>query len=137
MPRHPYPDKNVPGTVYLLHSTVPVGNERHQAQHYLGWVAQGGLEERLKLHNAGKSHVRIVNAFREVGGELLLVRTWEGTGHLERYFKHRGHLKEHCPLCTPMQKDQKGWRIGRPKPNPRQRLSKLQWLRQLSGNGGV
>ena len=96
--------KNV---VYLIHSDKPIGTEKHQAQHYLGYCVD--VRERIKEHRRGDEYSpKIIQAFRRNECELTLVRTWKCKSKkdaraTERRMKGRvmgswGH-KRRCPLC--------------------------------------
>jgi hypothetical protein len=88
--------------LYLLHSTVPLHRGKGlEVRHYLGWAwDQSRGKRRVHEHQTGKSKVKLIRAFRQAGGTLLLVKTWpQGSHALEKYLKERGNLSRHCPLC--------------------------------------
>lgn len=98
--------------IYLLHSTVPVGGTgTHSARHYMGYTPDTGWRKRLDSHRAGKSHVKIIDAFLAVKGTLLLVAVLPGgTRTDERHLKAMGHMARLCPLCQGKQRI--GWPGG-------------------------
>lgn len=83
-------------TVYLLHFDAPVGNERHQARHYLGSTAD--LPGRLADHRAGRS-ARLLEVLHQLGIGFECVRTWEGGRREERRLKNRKNARHLCPVC--------------------------------------
>lgn len=86
----------VQGTVYLLHFSEPVGTDRQQAQHYIGWTSREP-EERLAEHLAGRGCPLVHHAARQ--GSVVVVRTWKGSRHLERKIKNRKNAPALCPCC--------------------------------------
>lgn len=84
-------------TVYLLHLDSPLGNERHQAQHYLGSCSD--LAARLELHRVGQG-ARMLAVCRERGIGFACVRTWKGGRKLERKLKQRKKASVFCPVCA-------------------------------------
>lgn len=109
------------GTVYLFHFHQPIGSERHQATHYVGWAEN--LERRIAEHFSGQGAriMAYVSGWRkrDADPESLfpdyresyrvqeLAITWdvvvlaEGvTRDYERAIKrHRNH-KHYCPVCV-------------------------------------
>ena len=83
-------------TVYLLHFDQPLGNERHQASHYLGSTSD--LPGRLAAHRAGKS-ARMLEVLHERGIGFVCVRTWAGGRDFERKLKNRKKARSLCPVC--------------------------------------
>lgn len=84
-------------TVYLIHFDQPIGNERHRAQHYIGYTKN--LKRRLVEHSSGNGS-RIVNVVVELGISWQLVKTWtDGTRELERRLKRQKHAWRHCEIC--------------------------------------
>ncbi len=85
--------------VYLLHFSGRLGNERHSAQHYLGFCPDGTLDNRLAEHEHGAG-ARITAAAVERGFSLRVARTWNnGDRKLERRLKNQKHSPRLCPLC--------------------------------------
>jgi predicted GIY-YIG superfamily endonuclease len=86
------------GHVYLLHLAEPLGNERHQAAHYIGWAADDPYQ-RLAEHIAGRG-AKMLAAANERGIDYWIVRTWPGGRELERKLKNRKDApKRLCPIC--------------------------------------
>lgn len=97
-PARRFPADNIPGTLYLLHFTRPVGNinrPRMHASHYLGWTGQVDVEQRVAQHRAGKG-AAITKAAVAKGADLILVKTWPGTRNDERQLKQHGHFSDLC-----------------------------------------
>lgn len=84
--------------VYLLHFDKPLGNAKHQAQHYIGFAKD--LPKRLEAHHAGKG-AAITKALIERGGTFECVRVWEGNRTLERQLKARHNHRFLCYKCYP------------------------------------
>ena len=87
--------------IYLIHSSVPIGGKgRASARHYLGYTADGNLEQRMAQHLSGHSKVGVIKAFLENGGKLTIAMLWpDGGPSLEKYLKKGGHFNALCPLC--------------------------------------
>jgi hypothetical protein len=83
--------------VCLLHFDSPLGNERHQAQHYIGSAKD--LNQRLTLHRKGQGS-RICAALFERGIGFECVRTWKGGRQFERKLKRRKQASSFCPVCA-------------------------------------
>ena len=87
---------NVPGHIYLLHFTQPVGH----ALHYIGWAADGGLFKRLAQHESGNGRATpLIRALIASGGRFRLARVWDGDRNMERRLKNRRKAKMLCPIC--------------------------------------
>jgi predicted GIY-YIG superfamily endonuclease len=85
--------EDVPGFVYLIHTTKPF----HHLRHYLGWTQN--LDERLEEHRRGTG-ANIMRVLKEQGIEWKLARTWKNvTRKFERRLKNQGGLSRHCPIC--------------------------------------
>lgn len=81
--------------IYLLHFSTKF---KH-AGHYIGFVEDGGLEERLARHRAGRG----ATLLKHVTGAsitFVLARTWEGDRKLERRIKKHGGASRICPICS-------------------------------------
>lgn len=76
--------------LYLIEFSKPLGNERHQARHYLGSCEDGRLDERLAEHRAGQG-ARITAAAVAIGAELRVVWTGQGGRKEERNLKRQRH----------------------------------------------
>jgi predicted GIY-YIG superfamily endonuclease len=87
-------DRQVIGTVYLLHFSRPY---RH-AQHYVGFTTD--LERRIKQHKRGSSSP-LVRCAVEEGIEIILARAWESvTVSFETWLHSSGHRSLACPICS-------------------------------------
>lgn len=87
----------VPGFVYVLHFSLPVGNPNgHQARHYVGWAKD--VDRRMGDHAMGNG-AKITAAAVEAGAVLHVVHTRPGTRDDERILHNQGHLARLCPLC--------------------------------------
>ena len=84
--------------VYLLHFSAPLGNERHQAQHYIGSAPDSRLQTRIAEHQRGAG-ARITQVAVERGIGLEVVRTWPGGRQEERRLKNRKAAPRLCPVC--------------------------------------
>jgi hypothetical protein len=123
--------------LYLLHSTVAIGgNGSAGARHYVGYCREGTELNRLEQHRKRKSKSKLVHAFLDRGGELLLARIWRGaTREDERWVKKNGHLARFCPLCLG---DPAGLVDGKPWVNRRLPKSSRQPSRgRRTKSGGV
>ncbi|MGH2486219.1 MAG: hypothetical protein ACRDHE_09425 [Ktedonobacterales bacterium] len=84
------------GTVYLLHFAQPVGNDRHHAQHYIGWARNLGA--RLKHHQNG-TDARLTAYVAAAGITWVVAREWDGDRYLERRLKNQKKARRLCPVC--------------------------------------
>lgn len=75
-------------TVYFLDLGGELGNEKHKARYYIGFVADGDVERRLAEHQSGRG-ARITAAAAERGFEIKLLLTVPGNRRDERRFKNR------------------------------------------------
>jgi len=85
--------------VYLYHFEQPLGNERHTAQHYVGYAVN--LDARDAMHQRGRgSH--FTRAAVERGIAFRLARVWHGaTREIERRIKRSGRsFADFCPVCA-------------------------------------
>lgn len=123
--------------IYLLHSTVPLGGTgTHSARHYMGYTPDTGWRKRIDAHRSGTSHVKIVEAFLAVKGQLLLVAVLPGgTRTDERHLKQMGHMARLCPLCQGKQRI--GWPGGLVSIIPRRTASTKPSAKPPRENGGV
>lgn len=99
--------------VYLLHLSAPLGSDRHQAQHYLGWAQD--VEARLAMHRAGRG-ARMLAVAVERGITFEVARLWLGDRAIERQLKQMGHARRLCPVCS----GAAAWRRGIVTPPPTQ-----------------
>jgi len=86
------------GRVYVFHFDRPIGTDKHQAQHYLGYTPRT-VEERLADHKAGRG-ARITQVANELGIDYHAVRDWPGNKDIENDLKLRAP-KRLCPECNP------------------------------------
>ena len=95
---------------YLFHFSAPLGSERKQARHYLGWAEN--IATRVAEHRAGNSRAAaITHAAVARGITLTLVAVWPGASRddearlkYRRRDGKRGSAPQHarlCPLCRP------------------------------------
>lgn len=85
--------------VYLLHFDEAVGNERHRAQHYIGYTDD--VKRRMWQHSNGIGFGRLVHVARERGIPFALARVWPaGDRVLEKRLKRRHEHKVLCPICS-------------------------------------
>jgi predicted GIY-YIG superfamily endonuclease len=85
--------------VYLYHFEQPLGNERHQAQHYVGFAVN--LKARDFMHQRGRgSHFTRAAVARGIA--FRLARVWHGaTREIERRIKRSGRsFADFCPVCA-------------------------------------
>jgi hypothetical protein len=105
----------LPGYVYLLHLTQPIGrpqtaaeraahglpptNGRYQpaARHYLGWCKD--LAARIQAHKGGYGS-RFMAAARRYGVDFEIARVWIGGRDLERQLKRQKNTPRFCPICN-------------------------------------
>jgi hypothetical protein len=81
-----------------------LGNERHQATHYLGWAPDDQLGQRIAEHAAGLG-ARITAVAVARGFTLTVTRIWPGeTRADERRHKSGAHPGRLCPLCRAAKK---------------------------------
>ena len=81
--------------VYLIH----FHKKLHHAQHYIGFVEDGGLVKRMIRHRQGIG-ARILVAFNNGGIKYSVVRLWrEKDRSFERKLKNRKKSWELCPVC--------------------------------------
>lgn len=92
---------HVPGHIYLLHFSDPVGHARH----YMGWAIKGRLFARLAQHEAGNGKSSpLIRALIAQGGSFVLARTWDGDRYEERRLKNFGNAPRLCPVCKEARK---------------------------------
>ena len=102
---------STPGTVYLLHFDEPIGH----SQHYLGWTSRR-VQDRIQDHIDGTG-AKLPALASELGVSPELVRTWDGTPHLEKALKVRKNSRGLCPICRPLrnayERDRRASKRGR------------------------
>lgn len=84
--------------IYILKFSIPLGNERHQAQFYLGYAED--VDSRVEEHRKGQG-ATITRRAVERGAELEVVMVIEGDRKLERKLKNR---KSHKRVIASLQK---------------------------------
>lgn len=76
--------------IYILKLKKPLGNHKHRAQFYLGYCADGRLEDRLAEHRAGRGAAMTRAAVeRNISFEVVL--TLPGGRDVERKLKSRNN----------------------------------------------
>lgn len=95
--------------VYLIHFDRPIGNDRHKAQHYLGYTSRS-VRQRVEEHRATKwtpdggiqgPGACIMGAVNFHNIPFRVVKTWKGGRSLERKIKKTNNLRRYCPICNP------------------------------------
>lgn len=91
------------GIVYLLHFDAPLGNEKHQALHYVGFSQNGRtLKARIEHHQNGSARCSITNALKEKGIGFQLATTFKKVERaFERKLKNTKKVARYCPICHP------------------------------------
>lgn len=86
--------------VYLIHfAGGHLGTSgRNAAQHYVGWCADGTLDQRLAEHRSGAG-AKITAAAVQRGLALEVVTTLPGDRTRERRLKQSGHFERYCAVC--------------------------------------
>lgn len=93
----PVPTEGVRGQVYVLHFDRPVGTERQQARHYIGWALRA--EPRIQAHRRGWG-ARLLEVLHEAGGSFTVAQVWpDATRADERRLKNRGGGSRVCAVC--------------------------------------
>lgn len=86
------------GTVYVLHFDRPVGTERQQAQHYVGFTTDP--DQRFEDHVRGNG-ARLVQVAMERGASIAVAIEIRGVDQTWEYrMKNRGSMRKVCPHCT-------------------------------------
>lgn len=91
------------GIVYLLHFDSPLGNEKHQAIHYVGFSQnRRTLKARIEHHQNGTARCSITNALKEKGIGFQLATTFKKVERaFERKLKNTKKVARYCPICHP------------------------------------
>lgn len=91
--------------LYLIHFERPLGTEKHQASHYLGFVEgdETTVQARLEEHRAGWG-AKITAACNQRGITYDVVRTMKGDRNRERQLKNGKKLRAYCPICSKSKK---------------------------------
>jgi len=80
--------------IYILHFDTPY----YHAKHYVGYCAEGTLEQRLERHRAGHGS-RLMLAIELAGIGFTVALTHPGDRHFERSIKRAKNTSRFCPLC--------------------------------------
>jgi hypothetical protein len=84
-----------PSTIYILHFDVP----DHHARHYVGYCADGTLEQRVAGHRAGEGpRLMLAIELADIGFTVAL--NHPGDRHFERSLKRPKNTSRFCPLCS-------------------------------------
>lgn len=88
--------------LYLIHFERPLGTEKHQASHYLGFVEgdEAAVQARLEEHRAGWG-AKITAACNQRGIHYDVARILPGDRTEERRLKNHNNLGRMCPICSP------------------------------------
>lgn len=91
------------GIVYLLHFDRPLGGDKHQAIHYVGFSKnKRTLGLRIEHHRKGHAGCSITNALKEHGIGFTLAKIFEGVERtFERKLKNTKKVAPYCPICNP------------------------------------
>jgi CelD/BcsL family acetyltransferase involved in cellulose biosynthesis len=81
--------------IYILHFDAPY----HHARHYVGYCADGTLDQRLQRHRAGQGS-RLMLAIELAGIGFTVALTHPGDRHFERTLKRAKNTPRFCPLCS-------------------------------------
>ena len=98
--------------IYLLH----FDRAYHHARHYIG--STGNLLRRLNEHRLGKSSngSPLIEAAREDGVRVTLVRLWHGSWELEYQLKAWHNGGRFCPVCDEVAMQRGNYDLPRPLP---------------------
>jgi predicted GIY-YIG superfamily endonuclease len=80
--------------IYILHFDTPY----YHARHYIGYCADGTLEQRLARHRAGLGS-RLMLAIELAGIGFTVALTHPGDRRFERKIKLAKNTPRFCPLC--------------------------------------
>jgi hypothetical protein len=80
--------------IYIIRFKKPY----YHARHYVGYCAEGALEERLTRHRAGQGS-RLMRAIGIAGIDFTVAKTYPGDRLLERRLKQSKNTPRYCPLC--------------------------------------
>ena len=82
--------------IYIIHFDRPY----YHARHYVGFCADGKLEERLSRHRKGRGS-RLMLAVEAAGVTWTVVDTRLGDRNFERLIKRAKNTPRFCPVCRP------------------------------------
>lgn len=80
--------------IYVIHFDEPY----HHARHYVGYCADGTLEQRLARHRTGRGS-RLMLAVELAGLGWTIALTHPGDRRLERTLKRAKNRPRYCPIC--------------------------------------
>jgi hypothetical protein len=80
--------------IYIIHFDKPY----YHARHYVGYCAEGKLEERLARHRQGRGS-RLMLAVESAGLTWRVVVTRHGDRCVERSIKKAKNTPRFCPEC--------------------------------------
>src|SRR6185437_732275 len=80
--------------IYIIHFDSPY----YHARHYIGFCAEGNLEQRLAQHRAGCGS-RLMLAVELAGTDWTLALTHPSDRNFERRLKRSHNTPRFCPLC--------------------------------------
>ena len=80
--------------IYIIHFETPL----HHARHYVGYCAEGTLDQRLQRHRSGQGS-RLMYAIALAGIDFVVALTHPGDRHFERRIKRAKNTPRFCPLC--------------------------------------
>jgi hypothetical protein len=82
--------------IYIIHFDKPY----YHARHYVGYCADGKLEDRLARHRKGRGS-RLMLAVETAGLPWKVVATHPGDRNFERSIKRAKNTPRFCPVCHP------------------------------------
>jgi hypothetical protein len=82
--------------IYIIHFEEPY----FHARHYVGFCADGRLDERLDRHRRGDGS-RLMLAIETAGVSWTVALTHPGDRKFERSLKRAKNTARYCPLCRP------------------------------------
>ena len=90
--------------IYILHFDTPY----YHARYYVGYCADGTLEQRLARHRAGQGS-RLL-ALELAGIDFTVALTHSGDRHFERRLKRAKNTPRFCPLYSERKRSTPGTR---------------------------
>ena len=82
--------------IYIIHFEEPY----YHARHYVGYCADGMLQQRLERHRAGQGS-RLMLAIEAAGVDWTVALTHPGDRRFERRLKKSKNTSRFCPICRP------------------------------------
>jgi hypothetical protein len=80
--------------IYIIHFETAY----FHARHYVGYCADGTLDQRLARHRAGQGS-RLMLAIEQAGIDFTVALTHPGDRQFERKLKRSKNTPRFCPLC--------------------------------------